>query len=69
MPVIAWVIMGLLVGLVATQLVEHHRWRWLVQPALGIVGALLGGAFVAMWSGANVTGLEASSRFLSHTLA
>ena len=62
MPIIAWVTLGLLIGLVATQL-EEQRFRWIVQPALGVVGALLGGALVAAWNGASVTGLDALSLF------
>jgi len=41
--------------------VEERPSRWIVQPGLGVVGALLGGVFVAAWNGAGVTGLDALS--------
>jgi uncharacterized membrane protein YeaQ/YmgE (transglycosylase-associated protein family) len=46
MGVIAWIIMGLVAGFVASQLVNKQGEGWFGDVILGIVGALIGG-FIA----------------------
>jgi uncharacterized membrane protein YeaQ/YmgE (transglycosylase-associated protein family) len=60
MPLIAWITLGLLVAVIATQIYEP-RAHWMVSLLLGLVGAVLGGLLVGMSGGASVNGLDVLS--------
>ena len=47
MGFIAWIILGLIAGFVASKLVNHSGSGMLLDIVIGIVGALLGGFFGA----------------------
>jgi uncharacterized membrane protein YeaQ/YmgE (transglycosylase-associated protein family) len=58
MGIIAWIILGLLAGFVASLIVNRHGEGWFLDIILGIVGAVVGG-FIAHLAGLRgVTGFN-----------
>jgi uncharacterized membrane protein YeaQ/YmgE (transglycosylase-associated protein family) len=66
MSIIAWIVLGLIAGFIASKIVGGQGQGFFLDIALGIVGALVGG-FVATnifgWEG--ITGFNFTSVFLA----
>jgi uncharacterized membrane protein YeaQ/YmgE (transglycosylase-associated protein family) len=58
MGIIAWIVLGLIAGFVASLLVNRHGEGWFGDVILGIIGALVGG-FIAQAVGfSGITGFN-----------
>jgi uncharacterized membrane protein YeaQ/YmgE (transglycosylase-associated protein family) len=55
MGIIAWVILGLVAGFIASKIVHHHGQGLVVDLILGVVGAFVGGFVVRLIGGRGVT--------------
>ena len=58
MSILAWIILGLLAGFVASKLVNKSGEGILLDIVLGIVGAVVGGYLFQTFGMAGVTGLN-----------
>lgn len=58
MSIIAWIILGLLAGFIASQLVNQRGAGILLDIVLGIVGAMVGGWLFSLFGAHEVTGLN-----------
>jgi uncharacterized membrane protein YeaQ/YmgE (transglycosylase-associated protein family) len=65
MSILAWIILGLISGFIASKLVNKSGEGTIVDIALGIVGAVVGGFAFNMTGSAGVTGLNVWSVFVS----
>ena len=58
MSIIAWIILGLIAGFIASKIVNKQGEGIILDIVLGVVGAIVGG-FIFTWLGAaGVTGLN-----------
>jgi len=58
MSIIAWLILGLLAGFIASQIVHQRGSGILLDMVLGIIGARLGGWLFSLLGAREVTGLD-----------
>jgi uncharacterized membrane protein YeaQ/YmgE (transglycosylase-associated protein family) len=58
MSIIAWIILGLIAGFIASKIVDRHGQGVVLDIVLGIVGAVIGGWVFSAFGGAGVTGLN-----------
>ena len=58
MPLLAWMILGLVTGLVASKIINKSGEDFLLDVILGIVGALAGGWLFSTFGMADVSGLN-----------
>ena len=58
MSFIAWIILGLLAGFIASQIVNQRGSGILLDIVLGMIGALLGGWLFSLFGARQVTGLD-----------
>lgn len=58
MSIIAWIILGLIAGFIASKIVNKKGEGLLLDIVLGIVGALVGGWLFHAFGAAGVTGLN-----------
>lgn len=65
MSIIAWIILGLLSGFIASALVNRRGQGMFVDTLLGVVGAVAGGMLFHLFGSAGVTGLNLWSLFVS----
>jgi uncharacterized membrane protein YeaQ/YmgE (transglycosylase-associated protein family) len=56
--IIAWIILGLIAGFVASKIVNREGEGIIVDIVLGIVGAVVGGWIIAFVGGQGVTGFN-----------
>jgi uncharacterized membrane protein YeaQ/YmgE (transglycosylase-associated protein family) len=61
MGIIAWLILGLIAGFIASKVVDHHGQGIVIDIVLGVVGALVGGLVFHLIGGDGVTGFNAWS--------
>jgi uncharacterized membrane protein YeaQ/YmgE (transglycosylase-associated protein family) len=61
MSLIAWIILGLLAGFIASHLVNHHGDGLIVDILLGVAGAMIGGWLFHYFGEPGVTGLNLHS--------
>jgi uncharacterized membrane protein YeaQ/YmgE (transglycosylase-associated protein family) len=61
MSVIAWIVLGLVAGFIASKLVNRHGEGVFLDIVLGIVGAVVGGWIMAFFGGYGVTGFNLHS--------
>jgi uncharacterized membrane protein YeaQ/YmgE (transglycosylase-associated protein family) len=61
MSIIAWIILGLVSGFIASALVNNRGAGTLVDIALGIVGAVVGGFVFNTFGARGVTGVNVRS--------
>lgn len=55
---IAWIILGLIAGFIASKIVDAHGQGVVLDIVLGIVGALVGGWIFRLFGSVGVTGLN-----------
>ncbi len=58
MSIIAWIILGLVAGFIASQIVNQRGAGILLDVVLGIVGAIVGGWLFSLFGAHEVTGLN-----------
>jgi uncharacterized membrane protein YeaQ/YmgE (transglycosylase-associated protein family) len=58
MSIIAWVILGLIAGFVASKIVNKSGEGFLLDIVLGIVGAIVGGFIFNLFGAGGVTGFN-----------
>jgi uncharacterized membrane protein YeaQ/YmgE (transglycosylase-associated protein family) len=61
MSVIAWIVLGLVAGFIASKLVNKHGEGLLLDIVLGVVGAVVGGWLFRIAGMSGVTGLNVYS--------
>jgi uncharacterized membrane protein YeaQ/YmgE (transglycosylase-associated protein family) len=58
MSIIAWIILGLIAGFIASKLVNRHGEGVFLDIVIGIVGAVIGGWIMGALGGQGVTGFN-----------
>lgn len=58
MSVLAWIILGLVAGFIASKIVNHHGEGMFLDLFLGLVGAVFGGWIMTQFGEAGVTGFN-----------
>jgi uncharacterized membrane protein YeaQ/YmgE (transglycosylase-associated protein family) len=65
MSVLAWIILGLIAGLVASKIVNSSGQGLLIDIVLGIVGAVVGGYLFTAIGATGITGFNLYSIFVA----
>jgi uncharacterized membrane protein YeaQ/YmgE (transglycosylase-associated protein family) len=65
MGIIAWIILGLISGFIASKIVNKTGEGFLLDIVLGVVGAIVGGFLFSLVGHEGVTGLNIWSLFVS----
>lgn len=65
MSILAWLILGLISGFVASKIVNHSGEGVILDIVLGIIGAFVGGWLFNTFGHAGVTGLNIYSMFVA----
>jgi uncharacterized membrane protein YeaQ/YmgE (transglycosylase-associated protein family) len=65
MSIIAWLILGLIAGFIASKLYAGSGQGAIIDIVLGIVGAFVGGFLFNMFGGAGVTGFNLYSMIVA----
>jgi uncharacterized membrane protein YeaQ/YmgE (transglycosylase-associated protein family) len=65
MSIVAWIILGLISGFIASKIVNKRGEGILLDVVLGIVGALVGGWIFSVIGHSGVTGVNLYSIFVS----
>jgi uncharacterized membrane protein YeaQ/YmgE (transglycosylase-associated protein family) len=58
MSILAWVVLGLVAGFIASKLVNHTGEGIFLDVVLGIVGAVVGGFIFTLFGATGVSGLN-----------
>lgn len=58
MSILAWIVLGLIAGFVASKIINKRGEGLLLDILLGIIGALVGGWLFHIFGAAGVTGLN-----------
>ena len=61
MGIIAWLILGLIAGFIASKIVNHTGSGLVMDIVLGVIGAFVGGMIMHFFGHAGVTGLNIPS--------
>jgi uncharacterized membrane protein YeaQ/YmgE (transglycosylase-associated protein family) len=67
MSIVAWIVLGLISGFIASTLVNKRGEGFLLDVVLGIVGAVVGGFVFNLLGSRGVTGFNVRSLFVSVT--
>ncbi len=65
MSIIAWLILGLIAGFIASMIINKSGEGLVVDIVLGIVGAFVGGFLFSLFGAAPVTGLNIYSMIVA----
>ena len=65
MNVFAWIILGLIAGFIGSKIVNKSGQGMIMDIALGVVGAIVGGVIFNFFGAAGVTGLNIWSLLVS----
>ena len=65
MGIIAWIVLGLIAGFIASKIVNHTGSGVLMDIVLGVVGALVGGFLFSMFGAVGVTGFNIYSMLVA----
>ncbi len=65
MSIVAWIVLGLVSGFIASKIVNKSGDGFVLDVILGIVGALVGGFLFNMVGSIGVTGLNVWSMFVA----
>ena len=63
--ILGWILFGLIAGFVASRIVNRQGEGCLINVALGLVGAVVGGFIFARLGGASVTGFNIYSMLVA----
>jgi uncharacterized membrane protein YeaQ/YmgE (transglycosylase-associated protein family) len=61
MTFLAWIVLGLIAGFIASKIVNRRGEGVLLDTLLGIVGAVVGGLLFGVFGGAGVSGINLHS--------
>lgn len=67
MSIVAWILLGLISGFIASKIVNHTGEGVLLDIVLGIVGAVAGGFLFGLFGAGGVSGLNLWSIFVAVT--
>jgi uncharacterized membrane protein YeaQ/YmgE (transglycosylase-associated protein family) len=65
MSFVAWIVLGLIAGFIASKIVNKTGEGWLLDIVLGIVGAVAGGWLFSSFGMPGATGLNLYSLFVA----
>ena len=65
MSFIAWIVLGLVAGVIGSKLVNHTGEGLIRDVLLGVVGAFIGGYLFSLFGASGVTGLNLYSLFVA----
>jgi uncharacterized membrane protein YeaQ/YmgE (transglycosylase-associated protein family) len=65
MGIIAWLVLGLIAGFIASKLVNHSGSGVLMDIVLGVIGALVGGFLFSVVGAVGVTGFNIYSMLVA----
>ena len=65
MSILAWIILGLISGFIASKIVNRTGEGFILDVVLGIVGAIVGGFLFAQLGASGVSGLNLYSMFVA----
>jgi uncharacterized membrane protein YeaQ/YmgE (transglycosylase-associated protein family) len=65
MGILAWIILGLIAGFIASRIVNSEGAGCLLDIVLGVVGAFVGGIIFSALGGTGVTGFNLWSLFVA----
>jgi uncharacterized membrane protein YeaQ/YmgE (transglycosylase-associated protein family) len=65
MSFLTWIALGLLAGFIGSKLVNHRGEGIVIDIALGIIGALVGGFIFSVFGARGVSGLNFYSLFVA----
>jgi uncharacterized membrane protein YeaQ/YmgE (transglycosylase-associated protein family) len=65
MSILAWIVLGLIAGYVASSVVNKTGEGMILDIVLGIVGAVVGGLLFSMLGAAGITGFNIYSMFVA----
>ncbi len=65
MSIIAWIILGLIAGFIASKIVNKQGEGFVLDIVLGVIGAIVGGWLFAFFGAVPVTGFNLYSIFVA----
>jgi uncharacterized membrane protein YeaQ/YmgE (transglycosylase-associated protein family) len=65
MSIISWIILGLIAGFIGSKLVNSQGQGLLLDIALGVVGAIVGGVLFSLFGATGITGLNLYSMLVA----
>jgi len=65
MGIIAWLVLGLIAGFIASKLVNHHGSGVIMDIILGMIGAIVGGFLFSFFGATGVTGFNIYSMLVA----
>jgi len=65
MGIIAWLILGLIAGFIASRIVNHRGSGLVMDIVLGVIGALVGGFIFSFFGAAGITGFNIYSMIVA----
>jgi uncharacterized membrane protein YeaQ/YmgE (transglycosylase-associated protein family) len=65
MSIIAWIVLGLIAGFIASKIVNRHGEGLILDIVLGIVGAVIGGWLMTALGGTGVNGFNLYSMLVA----
>ncbi len=65
MSILAWIVLGLIAGFIASQIVNKSGEGLILDIVLGVVGAFVGGYLFTLFGAAPVTGLNLYSMLVA----
>ena len=65
MSVISWIILGLIAGFVGSKIVNRQGQGLILDIALGVVGAIVGGVLFSFFGATGITGLNLYSMLVA----
>ena len=65
MSILAWIVLGLIAGFIASQVVNKSGEGLIIDIVLGVVGAFVGGYLFTLFGAAPVTGLNLYSMLVA----
>jgi uncharacterized membrane protein YeaQ/YmgE (transglycosylase-associated protein family) len=65
MSIIAWLVLGLIAGFIASKIVNHTGSGIIMDIVLGVVGAFAGGFLFSMFGATGVTGFNIYSMIVA----
>ena len=69
MSFLVWIILGLVAGYIASQIVDREGKGLWLNLALGIVGAIVGGVIFSALGGVGITGINLYSLIVAGSIA
>jgi len=65
MSILSWIILGLIAGFIGSKIVNRHGQGLLLDIALGVVGAIVGGVLFSLFGATGITGLNLYSMLVA----